>query len=323
MSIVCEICLEEYHNSFTSEKTPRILECGDSFCTECLKKIKERENKIICPVCRTESFEEIEKIRVNKYIINQVEKKILSAIKDLDNKEVDTNKIDYKFSIALIGESGVGKTCIGNFYRTGKPFDISPISTMAIDHSYKYVLIHSKTVQITLWDTAGQEKFKSVTTGYIRGVDAIIVVFSLTSFNSEDDYKMFEKKSEEEKNIIREEYKKNTFREIEYWIKHCKQINAQKKQIIYLIGNKVDQKEYRLIDCEDAQKYANEKKIKYFETSAKTGEKIQNMFNSLALDLMKIYSDEDLDTEEDFALKSTPLSKEKHLKNQRKKKCSC
>ena len=66
------------------------------------------------------------------------------------------NKIDFKFSIALLGESGVGKTCIGNFYQTGKAFQVSPIATVAIDHSYKYLSIHSKTVLITLWDTAGQ-----------------------------------------------------------------------------------------------------------------------------------------------------------------------
>ena len=326
MSIICEICMEEYQNSFHSEKTPRILECGDTFCTECLKKIKEKNNTIICPVCRAESSEEIEKIRVNKFVINQVEKKILSAVRylDLDNEEINMNKIDFKFSIALLGESGVGKTCIGNFYQTGKAFQVSPIATVAIDHSYKYLSIHSKTVLITLWDTAGQEKYKSLATGYIRGVDAIIIVFSLINFDNKIEYEKYKTKSEEEKNKIKEDYKIKTFGEIEYWIKHCRQINVQKNQIIYLVGNKAEKKEYRLIDAEDAQNYANANKIKYYETSAKTGEKINEMFNSLALDLIKIYSNGDILDDSMSRKTNSTLSTKKFAKKKRKDGgCSC
>ena len=319
MSIICEICLEEYHNSFNSEKTPRILECGDTFCTQCLKKMKKNQEKIICPVCRAESYEEIEKIRVNKYIINQIEKKILSAIKHLD-KEIEPNKIDFKFSIALIGESGTGKTSIGHFYNTGKSFDISPLTTISLENSYKFLSIHSKTVKITLWDTAGQEKYRSISNGYIRGVDAIILVFSLTNYIGLDEYEDFIKKSEKEKNKIKEDYKNKTFEELNYWLKHCKQINVQKNQIIYLIGNKVDQKEHRLIDREDAEKFANENNLKYYETSAKTGEKINEMFNSLSLDLMKIYSD-DLDSETDFSTDNISLTKRNHLKCKKGEGC--
>ena len=173
MSIICDICMEEFQSSFTCDKTPRILECGDTFCTECLRKLKAKDNKIICPICRTESLEEIDKIRINKYIINQVEKKTLSAIQNLDIKDISLNKIDFKFSVAFIGESGVGKTSLGYFYDKGQQPEKTPIATISLENSYKYIKVHNKIVKITLWDTAGQEKFRSLTIGYLRGVHAI------------------------------------------------------------------------------------------------------------------------------------------------------
>ena len=203
MSLICNICLEEYKNNFNSEKTPRILSCGDTFCTQCLKKMR-KNNIIECPICRKENFDEIEKITVNKFIIDLINDKILSAIKYLDNQEVKADSPDYKFSIALMGESGGGKTSIGNFYRTGEKAQNSVLSTVSLDNSFKFLLVHQKTVKITLWDTAGQEKYRSLSIGYLRGVNAIISVFALTDLLNKKDKKAFEQKSENEKNKIKE-----------------------------------------------------------------------------------------------------------------------
>ena len=305
MSLICNICLEEYKNNFNSEKTPRILSCGDTFCTECLKKMR-KNNIIVCPICRKENFEEIEKMPVNKYIIDSINDKILSSIKYLDNQDIKEDNPDYKFSIALMGESGGGKTSIGNFYRTGEKAQNSTLSTVSLDNSFKFLSVHQKTVKITLWDTAGEEKYRSLSIGYIRGVHAIILVFALTNLLTNKDKEKFEQKSENEKNKIKEEYTKAKINDLEYWIQQFKQINSQKKQIIYLVGNKIDiGKDYILINEDEITKFVLNNNLNYYETSALTGENIQKMFNELAFELMTIYSNSsDASTAKSFKLKN-------------------
>ena len=305
MSLICNICLEEYKNNFNSEKTPRILSCGDTFCTQCLKKMR-KNNIIECPICRKENFDEIEKITVNKFIIDLINDKILSAIKYLENQEVKADSPDYKFSIALMGESGGGKTSIGNFYRTGEKAQNSVLSTVSLDNSFKFLLVHQKTVKITLWDKAGQEKYRSLSIGYLRGVNAIILVFALTDLLTKKDKKAFEQKSENEKNKIKEEYTKKIINDLNYWMQQFKQINSQKNQIIYLVGNKIDiGKEYILIKENEINDFVLTNNLNYYETSALTGENIQRMFNELAFELISIYSNStDASTAKSFKLKN-------------------
>ena len=305
MSIVCEICLKEYQNNMNSEKTPRILSCGDTFCTQCLRELM-KDNVIKCPVCEKENLEEIEKYSVNKFIINMINEKILSSIKYLDNKDIKTDKPDYHFSIALVGESGAGKTSIGNFYKTGETIKENVVPTIGLINSFKYLYVHQKTIKITLWDTAGEELYRSLAVGYLRGVNALIIVFSFSNLLNEKDLESFKQKTGEEKNIIKEEYTKNTIKNLEFWLEQYKQINIRKEQIIYLVGNKIDiSEEYKLIIKDEINNFVLNHDVKYFETSALTGEKIIEMFNNLAYDLMSIYSNSsDASTAHSFKLKN-------------------
>ena len=316
MSIICDICQEEYQNSINSEKTPRILGCGDTFCTHCLRELR-KDNKIKCPICQAEFTDEVDTICINKYVINLVENKILSAVKYLDDKDKDIqlDKFDFKFSIALIGESGGGKTCIGNFYRMGKPSEFYPTSTISLENSFKFLSIHHKKVKIRLWDTAGQERYRSLSIGYLRGVHAILLVFPLTNLISFEDEEKFKNKNEEEKLKIEDDYRTKVFEDLEYWITQCKQINVQKNQIIYLVGNKVDiQEEFRLIKEDDTKSFTKKYNLRYYETSAITGTNIKKMFDDLAYELMGIYGD----INEDGNTTNSKLSK-KIIK--KKKKC--
>lgn len=315
MSLVCDICLEEYKNNVNSEKTPRVLSCGHTFCTQCLWKMM-KNNKIECPICRKENFEEIDEIRVNQYIIDLINNKILSAIKYLDDQDVKADNPDYKFSIALMGESGGGKTSIGNFYRTGEIAQNSLLATISLENSFKFLSVHQKTVKITLWDTAGEEKYRSLSIGYLRGVHAIILVFPLTNLLTKSNQKTFEQKSENERNKIKEEYTEKIIKDLEYWMQQFKQINSQKKQIIYLVGNKIDiGKKYILINDDEINKFILSNNLNYYETSALTGENIQKMFNELAFELMSLYSNsEDKSTAKSFKLKN---------KNNERSVCIC
>lgn len=255
-------------------------------------------------------------MRVNKFIIDLIDEKILSAIKYLDDKDVKTDKPDYVFSIGLAGESGGGKTSIANFYQTGETAKENITTTIGLVNSFKFLSVHQKTVKITLWDTAGEERYRSISIGYLRGVHALILVFSLTNLGNNKEFEDFKQKTENEKNIIKEEYTKTTIKDLEFWLQQFKEINTHKKPIIYLVGNKIDiGEEYKLIKDDELTNFILNNNLNYYETSAMTGVKIKEMFNNLAFDLISLYSkSSDAATANSFKLRN---------KINRNEKCKC
>ena len=95
----------------------------------------------------------------------------------------ENDEYEYIFKIILIGSSGVGKSSILQRY-IQKTFNDSYTSTIGVDFFMKTINIGEKSIKLQLWDTAGTEKFRSITTGYYRGADAAFVVFDLSSKSS-------------------------------------------------------------------------------------------------------------------------------------------
>ena len=307
-NLFCEKCLGEYSNDLNSKKAPRILKCGDTFCTECLEKVRSN-NKIICPSCKEESCEEVEKLYINNCVIEEYQNEITLNFQYME-KEIDINKLDYRFSVGLMGESAGGKTSIAHYFYTGKSFEQSPIPTYGIDYHFKFATCKDKTIKIILWDTAGQEKFNSVSAGSLRGVQALLLVFSLTPISIHI-AKEFQEAKGEEKLKIQKDYTLNTFNEASFWLQQFNTFNKQEKKIIYLIGNKCDDIENRIIKLEDAHKFAKDNKLIYFETSAKTGRNIQKVFESLTLNLMEVYPCEARHSSKNIILGETVQKKKK------------
>ena len=92
---------------------------------------------------------------------------------------------DHLFKLLLIGDSGVGKTCI-LFRFSDDQFNTSFISTIGIDFKIKTVDIDGKRVKLQIWDTAGQERFHTITTSYYRGANGIMMVYDITNPKSFD-----------------------------------------------------------------------------------------------------------------------------------------
>ncbi|XP_022238981.1 ras-related protein Rab-8B-like [Limulus polyphemus] len=107
---------------------------------------------------------------------------------------------DYLFKLLLIGDSGVGKTCI-LFRFSEDAFNATFISTIGIDFKIRTVELDGKKIKLQIWDTAGQERFRTITTAYYRGAMGIMLVYDVTN----------DKSFENIKNWIRniEELKKN------------------------------------------------------------------------------------------------------------------
>ncbi|ROL47862.1 Ras-related protein Rab-13 [Anabarilius grahami] len=151
-------------------------------------------------------------------------------------------KYDFLFKLLLIGDSGVGKTCLIIRFAEDN-FNSTYISTIGIDFKVKTIEVEGKKVKLQVWDTAGQERFKTITTAYYRGAMGIILVYDITDEKS--------------------------FENIQNWMKSIKE-NASAGVSQMLLGNKCDIEAKRKVSKEIGEKLAKEHGIRFFETSAKS-----------------------------------------------------
>ena len=179
-----------------------------------------------------------------------------------DNSRNKPTNYQYIFKLILIGNSGVGKSCILQRYMK-HTFEEQYKCTIGVDFLMKTVTINNKTVKLQLWDTAGQEKYKSMVSSYYRGANVALIVFDLTSHES--------------------------FDSLPLWIENYYKNGPDQKNII-LIGNKKDLVEERKVTEEEAKIFSETNNMIYFETSAKDGDNIDYLFNYAAEKLLEFYS---------------------------------
>ena len=166
---------------------------------------------------------------------------------------------DYIIKALLLGDSNVGKTLlIGKFI--DNEFSENTLNTIGLDLQCTSLVINKKKINLQIWDTAGQEKYKSMTTSYYRGVNIIFIVYDVTNQES--------------------------FNHVKNWISDIDKfarINVMK----VLVGNKIDLNNKRVISNEEGKKLSHQFKIKFFETSAKSSEGVKEMFESVCKDYTK------------------------------------
>ena len=158
--------------------------------------------------------------------------------------------------LLLLGDSSVGKTSILLKYISNK-FDDSSISTVGVDYMDKIIDYNKFKIKLQIWDTSGEEKFRTITKNFYRNADGLLVVFDLT--------------------------KKESYDHIRSWINEAKENNDKLKTI--LIGNKLDLKDERMVTIDVAKQFAEKNNLKYIETSAKDGTNINESFQAI-IDLL-------------------------------------
>ena len=207
--------------------------------------------------------------------------------------EESEKKYDYIFKLILIGNSCVGKSSIIQRY-IQKTFNDEYTCTIGVDFFMKTLDINDNLIKLQLWDTAGTEKFKSITTGYYRGANAAFVVFDLTS--------------------------RISFESVSEWIQnYYNYSNPNSEKNVVLIGNKGDLKENREISDEEINKFAINNNIKYFETSAKNGNNIEECFYYIAEKLMKDMKEKGEDSNDNNnIIKSDNLKNKKDIIGEKK-----
>mmetsp|Transcript_20505 Transcript_20505/g.19735 ORF Transcript_20505/g.19735 Transcript_20505/m.19735 type:complete len:217 (-) Transcript_20505:284-934(-) len=166
---------------------------------------------------------------------------------------------DYLFKLVLIGDSGVGKSCLLLRF-ADDAFTESYISTIGVDFRFRTVKIDNKTVKLQIWDTAGQERFRTITSAYYRGADGIIMVYDVTSQDS--------------------------FDHVNDWLKEVNKY-ASKGTCKLLVGNKSDRTADKLVTAESAKEFADELGIAFLETSAKSAKNVEEAFLTMAGELIK------------------------------------
>ncbi len=155
-----------------------------------------------------------------------------------------------KFKIIFLGDQGTGKSCILNRFVDDK-FDENYQATVGLDFQSKNVKIDNQDIHLLLYDTAGQEKFRSLIPMYTRDANIIMLVYDIT--------------------------RKESFNNIPIWIKDL--TNVKFEEVIFvLIGNKIDLNDKREVNKEEGEKYSQENKMIFEEVSAKTGENFPELF---------------------------------------------
>ena len=199
---------------------------------------------------------------------------------------------DKTCQILLIGDSLVGKTCLIQRYANGI-FKEDYITTVGLDYYTKQEMINNLNVSVKLWDTAGQERFKALTPSFFRNAKGVVIAYDVTNSESFDNLK--------------------------FWISSIK-TNLFEKNIfipIIIIGNKIDLEDMRDISKDVASAFAKENNFKYFETSAKTGEGVDEAFSDL---VNQILANSDKNEEATIERKSVKIE-EKKTEKQKKKGC--
>lgn len=164
---------------------------------------------------------------------------------------------DVSYKVLLIGESGVGKTSlIRSYSKPNETFTSTLLPTYGIDFVNVVTIVDGVRVRLQIWDTAGQERFRTLTSMHFRGTKGILLVYDITNAGS--------------------------FDQLQYWVKSMNMHDLMYEEVI-IVGNKSDfQKQRWQVNTHMGEEFARQLGLKFYETSAKTKENVQEVFQELA-----------------------------------------
>lgn len=164
----------------------------------------------------------------------------------------------YLFKYIIIGDTGVGKSCLLLQF-TDKRFQPVHDLTIGVEFGARMIKIEDKNIKLQIWDTAGQESFRSITRSYYRGAAGALLVYDIT--------------------------RRETFNHLSRWLEEAR-ANGNPDMVIMLIGNKSDMESRRQVSYTEGEKFAAEHGLVFMETSAKTADNVEAAFVGTAA---KIY----------------------------------
>lgn len=166
---------------------------------------------------------------------------------------------DYLFKLLLIGDSGVGKSCLLLRF-ADDTYTESYISTIGVDFKIRTIELDGKTIKLQIWDTAGQERFRTITSSYYRGAHGIIIVYDVTDADS--------------------------FKNVRQWLQEIDRYAGDSVNRL-LVGNKSDLVAKKVVDFTTAKEFADQLNIPFLETSAKNATNVEQAFLTMASEIKK------------------------------------
>ena len=181
-----------------------------------------------------------------------------------ESSEYD-NKIKISLKLLLIGDSQVGKTSLLLNY-TDHIFPEEHVATIGVEYKDKNIIKDNYNIRLQIWDTVGQERFRSITKSIYRNANGVLFVYDITN--------------------------KESFANIKNWIKDLQNVGNDIKGII--VGNKIDLDPERIIDKKDLEEMANKYQMPFIETSAKQNTFVNDAFNLIIDELLKDRTEEQI-----------------------------
>jgi len=163
----------------------------------------------------------------------------------------------YLFKYIIIGDTGVGKSCLLLQF-TDKRFQPVHDLTIGVEFGARMITIDGKQIKLQIWDTAGQEAFRSITRSYYRGAAGALLVYDIT--------------------------RRETFSHLTTWLEDARQ-HSNSNMVIMLIGNKSDLDLKREVKKEEGEAFAREHGLIFMETSAKTSANVEEAFINTAKEI--------------------------------------
>ena len=209
-------------------------------------------------------------------------------------KEVASTDQTYEllFKILLAGNTSVGKSSI--FLRfVDNIWNDAFVPTIGVDFKIKTLNINYKNVKLQIWDTAGEERFRTIISSYYKGAHGILLVYDITL--------------------------KESFESLNDWLNEIKK-NTSKNIVKVLIGNKIDLNDKRVISFDEAKEFADNNNMKYIETSAKTATNVDQAFGLIGVELMKSFKGNE---EKNITKKNVVLSNSEAVTDNKQIKKGC
>ena len=210
-----------------------------------------------------------------------------------DGETENENENEERINIMTLGNSEVGKTCYILKYSENF-FQELYLTTVGIDFKIKTETINNKHYKLFLYDTTGQEKYKSIALNIIRNAQGIILMYDITN--------------------------KKSFESIPEWIKSIRDSKGDNFPMI-LVGNKLDKGDIRIISEKEGKALADEYGIKFFETSNKTGVNVHEAGTALVNEILKNKEHEIKDSFISQSSNNSKFSKKNSLKSDEKRCC--
>lgn len=188
-------------------------------------------------------------------------------------------KPDVSVKVVLLGESLVGKTSFANIVSTGV-FNPNILSTIGASFQSKQVKVEQKTVNLNIWDTAGQEHYRSLTPLFYRDADIVILVYSIDN--------------------------RRSFTAIKSWYMNL-QYDCTKMPLVYIIANKLDLDIKREVSTEEGFELASKLNSSFYELSSRTQiDKVFDIINNIAVKAYSIFGNKEEQEAKVNIVKSTP-----------------